>query len=448
MPKDEVFNLAASQNGYGELIAEHGSDAIVVTDRDGRVEWVNPAFRQLSGFTLEEMKGRKPGDVLQGPKTDPETVAAISEALKKRRPIRTEILNYMKSGEDYWIEINITPIFDESGRHTHFMSIERDITDRKRYEEESRSTRTYEESRRRERRLVSLANEWLHATKSIDELLRVVHKCMQALVPESDGALFLYNNSRDVLEVACQWGTLEQPDFIEPDDCWALRRGRLYTYGIDEIEFACAHTDETKTEAYLCIPIVAHGDTIGLLHLSFPPGTRGQMSKEAFISWITSRRELAIICAEQISLAIANARLRRQLEDQSVRDLLTGLWNRRWFLDVARKEINKARSDGSNLCLISLDVDFFKKLNDRYGHDAGDLVLRQLGAKMKEFFVGQRYPCRPGGEEFAILLPECGVSGGLEAAEEFRQTLSEMKINYHGETLPTVTVSSGIAAFP
>ena len=103
------------QNALLALVAEHATDSVIITDAEGLTLWVNPATEKLSGYTAEEFAGRAPGDLLQGPGTDPETVRQISEAIHEGRDIRCEILNYTKTGESYWIEMNITPIRDADG---------------------------------------------------------------------------------------------------------------------------------------------------------------------------------------------------------------------------------------------------------------------------------------------------------------------------------------------
>jgi len=140
---------------YAKLVADHCHDAIVVTDTVGRVEWINAAFTGTTGYGLDEVRGRKPGDILQGPETDRETVRRIADAIRDRRPIRVEILNYTKSGATYWIEMSITPVFDEAGRHTHYLAVERDITERRALEERTRAVFEAEAFQQAERKLLS-----------------------------------------------------------------------------------------------------------------------------------------------------------------------------------------------------------------------------------------------------------------------------------------------------
>lgn len=129
--------LEAQKQDLAELavVAERANDAIVVTDLKGRIVWTNPAFETMSGYGMNEVRGRKPGDILQGPDTDPEAVAQIAAALRERRPEKTEILNYAKTGEPYWISISITPLAHEGGRPYGFMAITGDVTEARRQRE-------------------------------------------------------------------------------------------------------------------------------------------------------------------------------------------------------------------------------------------------------------------------------------------------------------------------
>lgn len=112
------------------LVAAKTKDIVVITDYKGCITWVNTAFEELTGYTLEEVKGEKPGDFLQGPDTDPKTVHRLSRAMQNRESIEATILNYDKNGKSYWLNMSIDPIFDEDGDCTHFIAIERDVTEK------------------------------------------------------------------------------------------------------------------------------------------------------------------------------------------------------------------------------------------------------------------------------------------------------------------------------
>jgi PAS domain S-box-containing protein len=112
------------------LVASKTTDIVIITDADERITWANRAFEELTEYSFEEAKGKKPGELLQGPRSDSNTRKMLRDAINKKEPVDAVILNYSKSGQPYWLEMHIDPIFDESGNHTHFISIERDVTEK------------------------------------------------------------------------------------------------------------------------------------------------------------------------------------------------------------------------------------------------------------------------------------------------------------------------------
>lgn len=432
------------------LAAKYSRDALLITDEHVRMIWVNQEFERLTGYRFEEIEGRTPGEVLRGPGTDPKTIAEIEHSLANRRAIDVEVEYYRKDGSSIWMEFRINPIFDAQGRHIHFMSSSRDLTGRRALEASTREATENEQLRQQERRLLGQVSEWLYSAKSLDELLQVIARSLETLIPEAEGQLYIYSNSRDTLDLNISWGGGEEgPNHIQADDCWALRRGRAYSYGMRPIEFPCGHAHAGETDdPYFCIPITAHGQTNGLLHLDFGAVAPDRNNRAPFRTFMEQRWELALLCAEQISLAIANVQLRQELLDQSVRDPLTNLWNRRWFLEAAQQQLTRSKTAKEHCSLISIDVDNFKKFNDLHGHDAGDLVLRALGARMIEFFTDTSAPCRLGGEEFIVLCSGMTEAETAQISEQFRQQVAEITIKYSGADLPPVTVSAGVAATP
>lgn len=143
------------------IVAEHANDAVVIADPLGKITWVNVAFTKLTGYTLQESLGQSPGKLLQGPDTNPEVVAEIADAVKNGRRIRREILNYSKIDEEYWIEIDIAPVRDDDGSLQNFIAVERDITDKKHFEEqlERAKIKAEEASRSKSEFLANMSHE-------------------------------------------------------------------------------------------------------------------------------------------------------------------------------------------------------------------------------------------------------------------------------------------------
>ena len=298
-----------------------------------------------------------------------------------------------------------------------------------------------ERARQSEGQLVAQLDEWLQSCKSLSELFEIVGAFMGRLLPKSQGELLVYSNSRDVLEGACSWGLPNPTPQISPDSCWALRRGRSYKFSSDALSFECEHVDQKgKSGPYICVPIIAHGDTVGLLHIKLP--------KNADAVGCSSPDDLATRCGEHISMAIANVKLRDELQAQSIRDPLTSLYNRRFFMDAMRREIGRAGAKAGTFGIISFDADHFKRFNDDHGHDAGDAVLQSLADVMLTNMPAQAMCCRVGGEEFVIILPDASAQETVEAADKLRISIAQMTVRHHHGGLPKVTISAGVSCFP
>ncbi|MCC6235242.1 MAG: PAS domain-containing protein, partial [Verrucomicrobiales bacterium] len=121
------------------LVASRTHNGVVITNAEGGVVWVNEGFTRITGYTLEDIAGRRPGHLLQGPGTDPATVAYMHHQLALQRGFTTEILNYARNGRPYWVAIEVQPVRDERGTLTHFLAIETDITHRREAEEALRA---------------------------------------------------------------------------------------------------------------------------------------------------------------------------------------------------------------------------------------------------------------------------------------------------------------------
>jgi PAS domain S-box-containing protein len=120
-------------------VASQTTNAVIVTDTEGKIEWVNDGFIRLTGYEHNEVKGRRPGDFLQGPETDPEVIAYIVQSLVRKESFSVDVLNYSKSGEAYWVRINCNPIYSANGVHEGFIAIEVDITGEKKDAEKIRN---------------------------------------------------------------------------------------------------------------------------------------------------------------------------------------------------------------------------------------------------------------------------------------------------------------------
>jgi len=248
------------------------------------------------------------------------------------------------------------------------------------------------------------------------------------------------STSNKFVEPVATWGTVptEQTPFAT-FECWALRRSRVHWVEDIACGLACPHLQvHPLPAASVCIPMLAQGETLGLLYLrTQEPG-----------QFPIAKRQLAVTVAEQIALALANLKLRENLREQSIRDPLTGLFNRRYLEESLEREVSRAERKHHPLGIIMLDVDHFKKFNDKFGHNAGDAVLRELGQFLLKHIRGSDIACRYGGEELTLILPEAPLEILKQRAEQLREAVKHLKVHNPQEMVGVITLSIGVACFP
>ena len=193
--------------------------------------------------------------------------------------------------------------------------------------------------------------------------------------------------------------------------------------------------------------MVAQGNTIGVLLLEFQsaPEHRYEFANESFRD---THQPLAISAASQIALSLASLQLRESLREQSIRDPLTRLFNRRFLEESFERELQLADRKKQSVAVLFLDLDHFKRFNDTFGHDAGDLVLQSLADQLRNFFRATDLCCRYGGEEFAIILPEATSKDAAIRANTLRLEVKSLRLQYKKQSLGQLTLSVGVAAFP
>lgn len=297
----------------------------------------------------------------------------------------------------------------------------------------------------REMRQINNLTDYLQSCREMDEIYKLVNSYLPTMLPDIDGILGVYNNSRNIIETVAQWGgdtaaVKEGVDgkYFMPEDCWALRRGAVHYVQSGSNNPHCTHTGAEHASAALCFPMVAHGETIGIMHL------RGVADYQ-----INSRtQQLIRTISEHISMAIANIRLEQTLRMQSLRDPLTQLYNRRYMEASLEREIFRAKRRNDPVSIIMIDIDHFKRLNDAYGHETGDYVLTQFALLMQNLSRGEDIACRYGGEEFVLIMPCATTDVAEKRAEKLRVSMSEMVLNHNGRKLEPVTLSLGVLTFP
>jgi diguanylate cyclase (GGDEF)-like protein len=289
--------------------------------------------------------------------------------------------------------------------------------------------------------VLSELTEMLQASTSTLELCRVVTVFVRQLFKMQSGAIYLLQEPGKVLDATTVWGEppIVGPKFT-PDECWALRRSKPHYEELGSEALFCAHVPRPHPAFSLCLPLMTQGGTMGMLHLR-PQDGSGQLHLSE------SKQLLAAALAQQVALGLSNLRLREFLREDSIRDALTGLYNRRYMTESLDQEVSRADRSGRTVGLITFDLDHFKDINDSQGHAVGDRLLHALGTLVKDSVRAGDIPCRYGGDEFIVILPGISSDQLLLLAELVRKKAESVMPELGGAAHPC-TLSVGVAMFP
>jgi diguanylate cyclase (GGDEF)-like protein len=281
----------------------------------------------------------------------------------------------------------------------------------------------------------------LEASSSLQEAGEIIALNFSVLFPMLNGALYLFKLP-DEVELVAVWGKNQElfPKGFAKEDCWALRRGKAYQVSANSPNPACHHTRDLECARITCIPLSAQSEHIGILNFCELQNTGESLLDD---EW-----DVLGTIADSIALALANIRMRESLHAQSIRDSLTALYNRRYLDETLPREIHRAGRHNQPISVLILDIDNFKRINDTFGHDAGDIVLKRLANLMLSAIRNNDVACRYGGEEFIIILPNAAIDTAVERAEQLRESMSKLAITHNGQQLGMMTVSIGVSTFP
>jgi len=249
-------------------------------------------------------------------------------------------------------------------------------------------------------------------------------------------------NSRSGMKVLAASGDLAFPPdtcTMAPLECMAIKVGKIVELSLARDRFVCSEVAGTKAVArHVCLPLMAEGTIFGNVSLFFPEGG-GPFSRED--------QELVTMFTAHIALAIWNNRLMRMIKRDSLTDQLTGLPNRRFVIEAIQREIERTGRYGGSFSLAMVDIDYFKRINDQFGHDEGDRVLLFLAETTRRTLRKADVAARYGGEEFLFLLPQTGLAAARQVLDRVSRLFYEGTLNpafkVHG-----ITFSSGLVEYP
>lgn len=433
------------------LTLETAPIGCAIVGLDGRWITVNQALCAMFGYSEQELLTRTFQDMTHPDDLDRD-LGEVKNLLEGRRDTyRIEKRYVVEQGRVIHTQLDVAILRDERGQPIHFISQIQDITARKQIEKELQDSKTQLEdgfaALSRQNREITLLGELsasVQACQSLDEIAAPIARFGRQLFPGYGGALYLVRETDRLLESVVQWGgPVFSDDVLAPDACWALRRGQLHGGG-DQKGLRCPHICQIDSGAqWICVPMSAQGETMGLLYLQSSATASGPAAQSD-----SHLEQLSAMMVDRLGIALANIRLRQTLRQQSIRDPLTRLFNRRYLAESLPRELALAEREGLPMAVLMFDVDRFKRFNDAYGHDLGDQVLHLIGDILLRQFRGSDIACRYGGEEFAVILARTDLPQAVAKAEELRADVRRLEIAHRDRAIGPVTISVGVAGYP
>lgn len=425
---------------------------VAILSRDSRLLRVNGALCDILGYTADELLGRRFQD-LAHPDGAHSDAQWLEQALR-REPVhhRIERRYVRKNGEVVWIALSLTQQLAADGQPMYFIAIVEDISEHRRQQqrihvltadlERQVAERTHQlsdavsqlERRNEQLRIAGDATMLLTAANTREELASILQQYLPRVFPGIAGELYLGRHGEYGL--ATHWGRDEAvgPSLLQRADCWALRRGEPHRLSQPGPSLPCPHIAHGDA-GHLCVPIPGSEETAGMLHFEWAPGTA---EPDALLIGTLVRK---------LSLTLTNLGLREELRRQALHDPLTGLYNRRYLDEFVRARMAEHHRSGRAFAVLMIDLDHFKALNDRHGHDTGDQALAEVGLLLKRIARSEDAAFRHGGEEFLLIVGCAQLGEALQCAERVRAAVARLQLGGIVEA-PALSVSVGVAMYP
>ncbi len=439
-------NASAVSNELLARALSLNSEGVIVTDADQRILYANQAVQDLLGYSEAEMLGRN-CRFLQGEDTDPEVVQAIRVALAAGETFRGPIMNYRKSGQEFWNGLTITPILGAAGEITHFVSVQRDISELFALRESLRSQIRRSKREAETASLLLMVARLLGDYSSVTHLADSIAEGIKVVCAADRSTVDLWDAPSEQLRLGAQSGwPAHLSDAVSrfsvsaselPELTTLVATGQPFLIGPNPSDHMRRVLDELEVTAFAAMPITSRGEVRGILLAYWadsPPPTAISDSLQERLEGLGT----------MAAVAIENARLLERAVWASTHDSLTGLPARVLFEQSVQRQLAVPSPVSAGVSILYLDIDDFKRTNDTLGHHAGDVVMRHVASVLLEVAGESDVVARFGGDEFVVLLthPQ-GATHAQEVADLIRQKLGE-PLRLSGRDI-FVSASIGIA---
>ncbi len=434
--------LRESERGLKTILDNVQTGVLIIDPETHSIVDANPVAVKLIGSAKDKIVGSPRQRFIRTPRDGGSPLSDLDDTVAD-----TQRILLRGDGGTRWIIQTVVPISLQGKGYLLENFV--DITERRQWEEAVQTAndklQTAVSQVEEQNRTMMLASEMadiLQSCQTSEEAYAAISRFMPRFFPNDAGALYILNNSRNLFEATADWGLdSAEVSVFAPNECWSVRRGRVHMVTGAGESMICRHVSEGDPGGYICVPLIAQGETLGIFHLR-----AGSPTEEGRPELTGAKEQLALTVAEDMALALANLKLRETLRSQAIRDPLTGLFNRRYMEETLVRELIRVKRLETNLGVIMMDLDQFKLYNDTFGHHAGDELLSTLGALMKSLVREEDIACRYGGEEFLLIMPGASEEITLERAEILRRAVKEMHRNHRGQK--PVTLSMGVAVYP
>jgi diguanylate cyclase (GGDEF)-like protein/PAS domain S-box-containing protein len=438
------FRQAQEQLRLAQFTLDQSADGVYWIDQHGQHLYVNDAACAISGYTRAELLSMRVFDI--APHLSPEQWREHWQQYTEHGACTYESTHRRKDGTTF--PVDVTTNYLRFNDREYLCSFVRDITERKRMEEELREAneqlKLWIKELEQHNWEVTLLNgmaDRLQTCTTTEQAYETIARYAAHIFLGQGGALYIFDECDTHVTARATWGEMPPAELeFAVEDCQALQNGRVYLVEDQADAVRCRHINVDPSVPYLCVPLINQSEKLGMLHL------RNEQidSVQARDQW----KRVARMVADHLALALGNLLLRNRLHNQSIRDPLTGLFNRRYLKDTLEYALQAASRDHHCVGVVMLDIDHFKQFNDTYGHDGGDTLLRAFATLLQQYVRCQDVVCRYGGEEFTLILPGAPLDVTRRRAFDLCESIRHLYVEHEGRPLGRITASLGVASFP